>query len=416
MSNSTTDVYQMKREIITFCNKLSVNLGRVKTKFLSDTIYGMIASESVILSNIADALKEPIGKINTVDRLSRQLSSGIIPEVHGSYFKAIESMIPDNPVILVDDTDIVKPYGKKFDSLGTVKDGSATKASFEKGYRCTEMTLLSNADSQPISLFSHIHSSHEKDYKSANAVTYKGIDLCVKGLGGKATFVFDRGYDANAMFLRLDEAEQDYVIRLTSKRKLFYKGKWLSAPTLCASRKGKFKTTVLFRGEKKDCYVSHINTRITASKKAVSLVLVYGLGETPMMLATNKRLKGKEDVVSILRTYMSRWRIEEYFRFKKQHFGFEGYRVRSLKSMNALNMLLSYAIAFLAVVQKKKPSSGVKRKVFENAGALREKVLFFYYRIAKGIAAILACAKEGIKSWFKALRTNSPQLSMRLDC
>ena len=416
MFNSTTDVYQMKREILTFCNKLSARLGRVKTKFLSDMIYGMIASESVILSNIADALKEPIGKINTVDRLSRQLSSGIIPKAHKDYFKAMESLIPDNPVILVDDTDIVKPYGKKFDSLGTVKDGSATKASFEKGYRCTEMTLLSNADSQPISLFSHIHSSHEKDYKSANTVTYIGIDLCVKGLGKKATFVFDRGYDANAMFLRLDETRQDYIIRLTSKRKLFYKGKWLSAPTLCASRKGKFKTKVLFQGEKKECYVSHINTRITASKKAVSLVLVYGLGETPMMLATNKRLKSKEDVVSILRMYMSRWRIEEYFRFKKQHFGFEGYRVRSLKSMNALNMLLTYAITFLAVVQKKKPSNRVKCKVHENAGALREKVLFFYYRIAKGIAAILACAKKGIKGWFKALRTNSRQLSMRLDC
>jgi transposase len=142
---------------------------------------------------------------------------------------------------------------------------------------------------------------------------------------------------------------------------------------------------VLFQGEKKQCYISHVNTRITASKKPLSLVLIYGLGETPMMLATNKRLKSKEDVVSILRTYMSRWRIEEYFRFKKQHFGFEGYRVRSLKSMIALNMLLSYAITFLAVVQKKKPSHKVKCKVFENAGALREKAIFFYYRIAKAL-------------------------------
>ena len=56
-----------------------------------------------------------------------------------------------------------------------------------------------------------------------------------------------------------------------------------------------------------------------------------------MMLATNKAIKSKEDVVSIVRTYMSRWRIEEYFRFKKQHFGFENFRVRSLMSINNLN-------------------------------------------------------------------------------
>lgn len=39
---------------------------------------------------------------------------------------------------------------------------------------------------------------------------------------GKATFVMDRGYDDNKMFLKLDELKQDYVIRLTAKRKLFF--------------------------------------------------------------------------------------------------------------------------------------------------------------------------------------------------
>ena len=61
------------------------------------------------------------------------------------------------------------------------------------------------------------------------------------------------------------------------------------------------------------------------------MVLVYGIGETPMMLATNKGIKSKEDAIGIVRNYMSRWRIEEYFRFKKQQFGFEGFRVRSLR-------------------------------------------------------------------------------------
>ena len=33
----------------------------------------------------------------------------------------------------------------------------------------------------------------------------------------KATFVMDRGYDDNKMFLKLDSMKQDYVIRLTCK-------------------------------------------------------------------------------------------------------------------------------------------------------------------------------------------------------
>ena len=49
---------------------------------------------------------------------------------------------------------------------------------------------------------------------------------------GRATFVMDRGYDDNKMFLKLDELEQDYVIRLTARRKLYFHGKWIPAMQL----------------------------------------------------------------------------------------------------------------------------------------------------------------------------------------
>ena len=65
-----------------------------------------------------------------------------------------------------------------------------------------------------------------------------------------------------------------------------------------------------------------MKVQITASKKDIYLVLVYGITEHPMMLATNKKIQSKEDVVNIALTYFSRWRIEEYFRCKKQMFQF----------------------------------------------------------------------------------------------
>ena len=58
-------------------------------------------------------------------------------------------------------------------------------------------------------------------------------------LFGKATFAMDRGYDDNKMFLKLDELEQDYVIRLTAKRKLFFHGKWVPATQLRNQRSKK---------------------------------------------------------------------------------------------------------------------------------------------------------------------------------
>lgn len=156
------------------------------------------------------------------------------------------------------------------------------------------MVAITKRNKQPVSLFSHIHSSTEKNYKSTNAITYEGLDKVISLLDERATFVFDRGYDMNGLFKYMYKNEQDFIIRLTSKRKLFNKGKWYKATTLCDSRKGKIKTKVLFSGEEKECYISHLNVQITASKKNMCLVLVYGLGERPMMLATNKKSLAKK--------------------------------------------------------------------------------------------------------------------------
>lgn len=46
----------------------------------------------------------------------------------------------------------------------------------------------------------------------------------------KADFCIDRGYDDNKMFLKLDELEQYYIIRLRSNRKLLYHNKWTMGP------------------------------------------------------------------------------------------------------------------------------------------------------------------------------------------
>jgi len=55
-----------------------------------------------------------------------------------------------------------------------------------------------------------------------------------------------------------------------------------------------------------------------------------------MMLASNIPLKSKEDLIKTVRCYIDidRWKIEEYFKFKKQEYNFEDFRVRTLKSIN----------------------------------------------------------------------------------
>ena len=205
-----------------------------------------------------------------------------------------------------------------------------------------------------------------------------------------------------------------YVIRLTAKRKLFFHGKWIPATQLRNQRKGKIKTVLTYKGKKHDAYLSHVKVQITASKKDIYLVLVYGITEHPMMLATNKKIQSKEDVVNIALTYFSRWRIEEYFRCKKQMFQFENFRVRKLAAINALNFYITLCMAFLAHISMKSETNALKVSIIQKADPVKEKVHFCYYRLAKGISGILSYAKEGVRLWFRTKRPAYRQLCLKL--
>lgn len=415
MVNFTSNTYQMKREILNFSNKISRKLSKPERKFFADMNYGMLASNSCLLTDIADQLHEPSRKINIVDRLSRHLAKGTHKDSLKAYLTQVKKWCPDQPVIHIDDSDVVKPDGYKFESLGWVRDGSestATKNVYKKGYHVTEATVLTR-NQHPVSIFSKIHSSSEKNFTSINAVTFSAMERgCA--MFGKAVFVMDRGYDDNKMFLKLDSMNQDYVIRLTAKRKLLYHNKWTYATELRNRRKGKVKLPLFYKGKAHEAYLSHVKVQITASRKDIYLVLVYGITEHPMMLATNKPLHSKEDLIAVAKLYFSRWRIEEYFRCKKQMFRFEHFRVRKLTAINALNFHITLCMAFLAQISMKSETNALKVSIIKTADPVKEKVQFCYYRLAKGISGILSYAKEGIRLWFRTKRPAYSQLCLKL--
>ena len=415
MTYSTSNTYTLKREILTFSNKISRHLSKPDIKFTADMTYGMLASGSCLLTDIVDQLHETSKKVNSVERLTRHLNKGTPTKALNSYLSVIRKWIPDEPVIHIDDSDIVKPDGYKFEALGIVRDGSKstdTKNIYEKGYHVTEACVLTKSN-HPVSIFSEIHSSKEKSFTSTNDVTFSAMERGA-AMFGKATFVMDRGYDDNKMFLKLDELNQDYVIRLTAKRKLFFHGKWVSATQLRNQRKGKIKTPLLYKGKRHDAYLSHVKVQITASKKEIYLVLVYGITEHPMMLATNKEIKSKDDVIKVAKLYFSRWRIEEYFRCKKQMFQLENFRVRKLAAINALNFYITLCMAFLAHISMKAETNALKVSIIQKADPIKEKVHFCYYRLAKGISGILSYAKEGVRLWFRTKRPAYRQLCLKL--
>ena len=408
MDNFTINNYEMKRDIINFSKKICEGASKPESKFTMDMIYGISKSKDILLSSIAGALDEDTKKAYTIDRLSDNLSNDLSSSIDENYCNLAMDSLGENPVFLIDDSDIIKPLGEKFEDLGIVRDGSSRNKSYEKGYHHTEIVGLTQNKKQPISLFSKIHSSTQKDFVSANDITFEGIDKIVNMLNQrkqKGIFVNDRGYDNNLIFNHYFEKQQYFIIRLKENRKVYCNHRWHKITAIRDSHKGKIKMNLLFQGEEKECSVSVIKVQITAKKKWINLVLVYGLGETPMMLASNIPIKSKEDVIKIARCYLDRWRIEEYFKFKKQEYNFENFRVRTLKSINNLNKMLTYAIGLIALLSEKIGKREFVNKIIKESKSLKDNVYLWFYQLARGIYNILSKAKCGIRDWQNIRKT-----------
>lgn len=415
MNYYTTNLYETKREIVIFSEKLTSGLSKPTRKFIMDMLYGIASSQNMTLTDIARSLHEKAKLENVVDRLSKHLAGMDDKELEilrDNYNKMVIRNIEDNPdrdiLVLLDDSEIVKKYGRKFEDLCKVRDASSLKNDIFPGYHVCEATLVTKNEKQPISLYSKVYSTEAEGFKSMNDETLKSIQYVKKYITGRCTFVSDRGYDANVYFdYFLDEdknnGQDDFITRLKGNRTLLFKGKPKKVEEIALKRKGKIKMKIFFEDENKEVYISHTRVELPNHKgKILYLVIVYGLSEEkPMLLLTNKEIKSRKDVCRVVRGYFSRWRIEENFRFKKQQYRFENIRVRTLKAINVMNMILMMHIGHIGMLAEKVNEKLLVIKIIERSQSLRGKAYLWFYQISTGIKKILEKAYTGVKEFQK---------------
>lgn len=214
----------------------------------------------------------------------------------------------------------------------------------------------------------------------------------------KATFVMDRGYDNIEVMKKVLNQEDNFIIRLKKNRHLLYQSKKLSVHDLAIRRKGKINFRSEIKGTVYDLKVSHITVEIPSLKgEKLTMVVVYGYGKEPMVLLTNKRVKKKAEVLSILKAYITRWRIEEMFRVQKQEFQLEAIQVESLTRLRRMFLLVSIMITFMTMKIEKK--NGFFHVVIERAKGIKSKgqIKMFLYRFSSGMKAILEKDAYGIQ-------------------
>ena len=79
-------------------------------------------------------------------------------------------------------------------------------------------------------------------------------------------------------------------------------------------------------------------------------LVVYGLGAIPLMLLTSRRVNPSQTSLwRIVKSYLSRWRVEETIRFMKQSYGLVDIRVLKYERLRNLAMLVSVTAYFASV-------------------------------------------------------------------
>ena len=405
MYNFTTNTYELKREIVNFSKKISKGANKRVSKFVMDMQYGLAKGGSSLISNIARSLEEDIKLNYTIERLCDNLSdlNGYdIKIIENNYIEEVKKNIDlDNAVVLFDDSDINKEYSRKLEDLDRVIDASSQDKRIVNGYHICEATVLTKNEKQPMSIYSKIYSTKSKGFKSMNTYTMESIERAEEVIGSNFIGVFDRGYDDNKIFDYMSKKGHKFVIRLDDERTLLFKGKKRSVEEVSKSRKGKIKMTALFDdNEEYELTISYTKAALPYNKKEYTLVIVYGLSEEhPMKLLTNIDLTNKEDVIKIVRLYLSRWRIEEHFRGKKQEYDFENMRVRTLDSMNNLNLMLTIHLGHIAILADNIDKKLLTIKIIEASKSLKNKSIVWLSQIARGIKEILKYAHTGVKEW-----------------
>lgn len=426
MNYFTTNTYEMKREILNFSKKITNGLDKPTTKFVSEMFYGIEKSNSILFSEIARALKERIKLKNTIERLCdncNALSNEKLNIIKENYFNIASKQLPDDEIILIeDDSDVNKEHSNKLEDLCTVRDASSKQEKYVKGYHECEIVGLSKNEEQPISLYSKIYSTESKGFKSCPNETIKSekyvIEKIRKYKDSKIIVVKDRGYDSFELFKSTIDNKVSFVVRIDGNRNLLFKGKKKLVSEVASTRKGKIHTKLMYKGDNTDCYISYTKVQLPKIKdKDLNLVIIYREDEenNPMYLLTDLEIKTKEEVEKIARIYMLRWRIEEYFKSKKQNYDFENFRLRSLNGINNLNIILTCVMLHLGILTEKMNKKLLVIKIIEASESLKSKALVWYGQISKGISKILEHANTGIKDWFEIeVRNKYRQLSLKL--
>ena len=388
---------RLKAQLTKFSTELCEGLSRPLEKFVGQMLFGIQAGQDVKLSNIARSLKEEIPLIKTEDRLSRNLRAvELEAELTPQLAKMASERVGGNTVLCLDLSDIRKEYAQKMEYLAPVHDGSTGEV--HAGYWLCDITGAEVNGSEIVPVYQKLYSAEAKDFTSENVEVLAGVDLVRAHTQGRGIWAVDRGGDRKKLLEPLLDRQERFVIRSTGKRFVVDRKKIKRSVAELGARcrlRHQARIIQIQDGQEKtyDLHYGVERIRLVGRDEQLHLVVISGFGEEPMLLLTNA-LEGARDSQSlwwIAQIYLTRWKIEETFRFIKQSYNLEDIRVMKYQRLKNLVVLVTAAAYFAATFLGQKMKL---RILCEKLLIISQRFFgippFRFYALADGIKKILS--------------------------
>lgn len=346
---------RMRAHLDHFSGSLSTGLCRPARRFIAEAVYGIAARQSVRLTEIGRALEEPIALAKTETRLSRNLGR---PELGDHVAAAVlqegADRIRERTLLILDVSDITKPYAEKMEYLARVRDGSTGQIA--DGYWLCQVVAVENEDTAIVPLMSTLYSQRAPDFVSENAELKAAMAAVSEACEGRGVWVVDRGGDRGEIYADLLAAGRSFIIRQKGDRHLLWGLRLIETARLAADCPLSHATRIVREhdGQEISCRLDYGCRPVRLPERPdqpLWLVVVRGLGEAPMMLLTNLPMRRNREVLWwVVSAYLTRWRIEEAIRFVKQSYDLEDIRVLTYQRLRNMAVLVNAVAFFTAVV------------------------------------------------------------------
>jgi len=387
---------RLKAQLTRFSCELTAGLSKPLRNFVGEMLFGIQASQDVKLSNIARSLQEEIPLLKTEDRLSRNLQAEEL-ETHlrQELLRLGSRRVESNTVLCLDLGDVRKEYARKMEFLDQVWDGSAGEV--HPGYWLCSVIGAEVHGSELTPLYQQLFSVRAQDFVSENDELLSAIDQLRAQTQGRGIWAMDRGGDRRKLLEPLLERRERFVIRSTGQRLVL--DRWRHRVTihhLSARCRLRYQAKIIKieNGQEKVYQLRYGAEpfRLPGREEPLLLVVVAGFGQEPLLLLTNPGgVRDSQSLWWVAQIYLTRWKIEETFRFVKQSYQLEDIRVMRYQRLKNLVLLMTAAAYFATAFLGQK----LKLKI------LCEKLLiisqrffgippFRFYALADGIRNILS--------------------------